>query len=79
MRRLRIVYRNRTVTFNKMIGRTYKYPEPNAKRRFKLVEITDNGNYRFSCGHWCTDTVFADLIDCHKGIQNYNNNQLEMF
>jgi hypothetical protein len=53
-----------------MIGREYKYP--NGKRIFTLTE-TNGYIYRFACGHWCTDNVFADLIDVKTGVQNYKS------
>ena len=64
---------------NKMIhfiGEYYKYP--NSNKRFKLVEVIGY-KYLFACGHWCTDSVFEDLIRCKTGVQNYMNNQLELF
>jgi len=58
------------------IGREYSYP--NFKKKFKLKEA--NGFiFKFECGHWCTDSVFADLIDCKTKIQNYKNIQTELF
>lgn len=56
-----------------MIGRAYKYPY--GKRKLILKEVV-GFIYYFECGHWCTDNVFEDLIDCHTGIQNYMNKQL---
>ena len=59
-----------------MIGRHYRYP--NSKKRFLLIEI-DGYIYRFNGGHWCTDTVFKDMIDCKTKVQNCDNNQLNLF
>ena len=59
-----------------MIGRKYRYP--NWNRIFTLVEIRGD-MYYFECGHWVTDSVFADLIDIKTGIPNYKNNQLTLF
>ncbi len=60
-----------------MVGETYKYP--NSSKRFKLASISDRGIYYFECGHWCTQYVFDDLINVRTGIQNYKNNQLQLF
>lgn len=54
----------------------YKYP--NGKKIFLLKE-TNGFIFRFYCGHWCTDTVFSDLIRVKNGVQNYKDNQLELF
>jgi hypothetical protein len=53
-----------------VIGRKYKYP--NGKRIFTLTE-TNGYIYHFACGHWCTDTVFADLIDIETGYKTENH------
>ena len=59
-----------------MIGKKYKYP--NSKNVFVLKEIR-GFIYEFECGHWCTDSVFEDLIDLETGIQNYMGIQLKLF
>lgn len=51
-----------------MVGELYKYP--NDDKLFKLKEIR-RYTYIFECGHWCIDTVFADLINVRTGIQNH--------
>lgn len=51
----------------------YKYP--NCNRIFILDHIDKNGNAYFKCGHWCTDSVFADLIDLSTGYAKWNNPQ----
>lgn len=56
-----------------IIGDMYRYP--NDDKLFKLKEIDDSLNYRFECGHWCSDSVFLDLINCRMGIQNYKINE----
>lgn len=52
-----------------------KYKYPNSKRIFILDRIEKNGNAYFKCGHWCTDNVFADLIDLSTGFAKWNNPQ----
>jgi len=50
------------------IGSYYKYPD--GKRLFKLTKV--NGFiFHFQCGHFCTDSVFLDLIDTQNNIQIY--------
>lgn len=58
------------------IGEYYRYP--NRKKKFKLVR-TNTYNYYFECGHWCTDSVFMDLIRVKTGIPNWHDSQLELF
>jgi hypothetical protein len=55
---------------------TYRYPRQ--KKRFKLKEVK-GFIYFFECGHWVTDNVFQDLINCKTGLPNYLNNQLQLF
>ncbi len=57
------------------IGRKYKYW--NCPQIFVLKEI-EGWVYRFECGHWCTDSVFEDLVYVKKGIANYLNKQLTL-
>ena len=52
----------------KMINALYKYPEPNNKRLFKLVEIR-TCVYIFECGHWVTNLVFKDMILVSSQLQ----------
>lgn len=51
------------------IGGSYKYPR--STQIFVLDHISENGSFHFKCGHWCTDTVFEDLIDIETGISGY--------
>ena len=57
------------------IGRYYRYP--NCDQKFKL-KSANSFIFKFKCGHWCTDNVFMDLIDCATGIQVYNDLQLKL-
>jgi len=57
------------------IGEYYRYPR--SKQKFKLIEV-DDWIFRFECGHWCSDTVFEDLIRVKTGKQVINDNQLEL-
>lgn len=59
-------------------SKRYKYPEPNEKRIFILDHIGKNGNAYFKCGHWCTDSVFEDLIDLDTGFASWNNPQQKL-
>lgn len=52
----------------KRTGRKYRYP--GQTETFELVNIR-GFIYHFKCGHWCTDTVFTDLIDIDTGIPNW--------
>jgi len=58
------------------IGEYYRYP--NSQKEYKLLKVEHNV-YRFSCGHWCTDCVFEDLIRVKTNQQVYLDNQLELF
>ena len=51
----------------------YRYP--NSNKVYRLVSVT-GFIYRFACGHWCTDNVFADLINVKTGIANYKQTTL---
>jgi len=51
----------------------YKYP--NGNKVFELVEI-DGYKYKFKCGHWCTDSVFRDLINIKTNLANWQINQI---
>lgn len=51
----------------------YRYP--NCKKKYRLVEVS-GFIYRFACGHWCTDSVFADLINVDTGIANWKQTTL---
>lgn len=57
----------------KRIGRKYKYP--GQTEIFELVKIR-GFIYQFKCGHWCTDSVFTDLIDIDTGIPNWMQSTL---
>jgi len=61
---------------NYYIGEYYRYP--NQKTRFKLIRATE-WVYYFECGHWCTDSVFMDLIRCKTNIQVSQDLQIELF
>ena len=54
------------------IGGIYRYPV--GKKIFKLVEV-DGYRFKFECGHWCTEFVFEDLLECNPIISN----QLTLF
>jgi len=51
------------------IGAKYKYP--NCAQEFTLKEVRPKWVFRFECGHWCTDSVFVDLVDMEKRRQVY--------
>ena len=61
---------------NYTIGNEYRYA--GSYQRFKLIEVRKGFVFCFACGHWCTDTVFVDLIDCKTGLQVANNTQLKI-
>ena len=63
-------------TLKYYIGELYRYP--NSKKMFKLKE-TSGMIFKFECGHWCTDTVFADLIRVKTSVQVCDDVQLELF
>ena len=52
------------------IGSIYIYPNDTEKKQFKLSKVK-GGIYLFECGHWCTDSVFEDLINIETGKQNF--------
>lgn len=58
------------------IGEHYYYP--GSKTLFKLIKAK-GFIFHFECGHWCTDSVFADLIRKKTNIQVYKDLQLELF
>ena len=64
--------------WNYTIGHYYRYPEPKNTAKYKLIAVTD-WVARFECGHWVTDSVFMDLIDCKTGVQVYKDCQLRLF
>ena len=49
-------------------GKKYKYP--NSNNVFTLKKVS-GFIFHFDCGHWCTDTVFEDLIDIETGLQGF--------
>jgi hypothetical protein len=53
-----------------MAVKKYKYPEPNNNRVFVLKKVIGK-TYHFKCGHWCTDSVFIDLIDLSNGLAEW--------
>lgn len=61
---------------NFSIGHVYQYP--GVKGDFLLIEKR-HFTFHFSCGHWCTDNVFIDLIDKTKGIKVREDRQLNIF
>jgi len=61
-----------------MKPKKYKYPESGSTDIFVLDHIGTNGNAYFKCGHWCTDSVFVDLIDLSTGYAQWNNPQLSL-
>lgn len=40
-------------------GELYRYP---GHEKVFVVESVGRFSVRFECGHWCTDTVFRDLV-----------------
>lgn len=59
------------------IGEYYQYPSDSKKTKFKLIEKR-NYVFLFECGHWCTDSVFADLIRCKTGVQVYKEDSVQL-
>lgn len=47
------------------LGADYRYPGD--AERYRLVAV-DGFIFKFADGHWCTDTVFADLIRDRDGL-----------
>jgi hypothetical protein len=43
-----------------------------------LKEVTGY-RFNFECGHWCTDSVFVDLVRVKTNIQVYEDLQLDLF
>lgn len=62
--------------FNYHIGEYYKYPD--SSKRYKLICVT-GFLFEFECGHWCTDTIFVDLIRVKTGIPVNEDVQMEIF
>ena len=60
------------------IGELYKYPGSINPEQYRLIE-TNGGVFWFECGHWCTDSVFIDLVRVKTGLQNFKDFQLELF
>lgn len=60
---------------NYYIGDYYRYP--GVKKKFKLKEKV-NSSFLFECGHWCTDTVFLDLLRVKTNQQVNKDSQLEI-
>jgi hypothetical protein len=50
------------------IGAKYKYPD---SCDILTLDRVKGGRFIFKCGHWCTDSVFVDLIDIKKKMQVY--------
>lgn len=57
------------------IGEYYQYPDGGRKRKLKEVR---GWVFEFDDGHWCTDTVFMDLIRVKTGLQVYKDLQLTL-
>jgi hypothetical protein len=55
------------------MNRKYKYQDDDTI--LELIAIT-GFIYRFKCGHWCTDLVFNDLINCKTGLPNWRQPKL---
>ena len=47
-----------------------KYKYPNCSKIFTLKEKRGY-IYYFQCGHWCTDSVFEDLINIKTGLAGW--------
>jgi len=64
------------IEFKYFIGEWYRYPKDSKK--YKIIEY--NGVvFKFECGHWCTDSVFIDMVRVKTGIQVYKDIQLDLF
>lgn len=64
------------MTLNYKIGGVYQYARGSGQK-FILNEV--NGFvYEFECGHWVTDCIFCDMIDCKTGLQVSTDKQLKM-
>nr|WP_319268381.1 hypothetical protein [uncultured Draconibacterium sp.] len=49
------------------IGSCYRYPYH--EQEFKLIGMNKTKtSFYFECGHWCTDTVFRDLIKVKQAV-----------
>jgi hypothetical protein len=60
-----------------MKNKKYKYPQ--SEKIFTLKKVV-NTIYHFTCGHWCTDSVFTDLIDIKTGLAEWQKpKQLKLF
>jgi hypothetical protein len=58
------------------IGQYYRYP--GSEKKYKLVK-RNQWTFVFECGHWCTDTVFEDLVNCRTGIPVHKDIQIRLF
>ena len=61
---------------NYRLNENYKYI--NSPKLFMLKEVTGY-RFNFECGHWCTDSVFVDLVRVKTNIQVYEDLQLDLF
>jgi len=52
-----------------------KYRYPKGSETYELIGIR-GCVYLFKCGHWCTDSVFEDLIDTKTGMPNWMHPKL---
>jgi hypothetical protein len=58
-----------------VIGNKYKYY--NSDKVF-TVKSFNGWRYKFECGHWCSDSIFNDLINVETGISNKIGRQLKL-
>lgn len=58
------------------ISEEYRYKT--GKKRYKLTSVSDTGIFHFECGHWCTESVFGDLVRCSTGKHNFESKQIEL-
>jgi hypothetical protein len=63
---------------NYEIGASYIYPMDLKKTVFKLKGVR-GFIFWFECNHWCTDTVFMDLINIQTGVQVSEDIQVKLF
>jgi len=61
---------------NYHIGEGYKYERDN--KIFKLKEVSGY-LFLFECGHWCSDTIFINLIRVKTGRPVNEDLQMELF
>lgn len=64
--------------YNYQIGDYYYGDAYRKKHKRKLIEV-DGWIFRFDDGHWCTDCVFADYMNCRTGIIVSEDIQIKLF